>query len=74
SLCYDGRQADSHKPLADDDDDDDDDAISALLMTLLTSACDGILTPVFCMSSMFFVWRRSSRSPESHSKMQLDMN
>ncbi|CAK8691884.1 unnamed protein product [Clavelina lepadiformis] len=50
-------------------------AISALVMALLTSACDGILTPVFCMSSMFFVWRRSSRSPESHSKlMQLDMN
>ncbi|CAK8687362.1 unnamed protein product [Clavelina lepadiformis] len=46
-------------------------AISALL----TAACDGILTPVFCMSSMFFVWRRSSRSTESHSKlMQLDMN
>ncbi|CAK8687236.1 unnamed protein product [Clavelina lepadiformis] len=26
-------------------------AISALVMALLTSACDGILTPVFCMSS-----------------------
>ncbi|CAK8691876.1 unnamed protein product [Clavelina lepadiformis] len=27
SLCYDGREADSNKPLADDDDDDDDEVM-----------------------------------------------
>ncbi|CAK8687594.1 unnamed protein product [Clavelina lepadiformis] len=42
------------------------------ISSLLTAACDSILTPVFCLSSLFFVWRRNSRSPESHSKIQLN--
>ncbi|CAK8682549.1 unnamed protein product [Clavelina lepadiformis] len=37
-------------------------AISALVMTLLTAACDGILTSVFCMSS----FQTSSQQEQIH--------
>ncbi|CAK8687310.1 unnamed protein product [Clavelina lepadiformis] len=42
------------------------------ISSLLTAACDGILTPALCLSSLFFVWRRNSSSPESHSKIELN--